>query len=216
MPILKFIWLAIRPVSKLESAVGWWDAMNVFIWAGYITTPHFLPLSEYLKEAPLIWFASIPALLMLIAGLKLQFLLSKIENSYEFALSTEIDESSVFSKVDYCEVSIIFTNTLDKALNYQIDLEKTFVQIGKTQPLYLKSKVAGGIISKGKSERRLFREIKNPEILPCKGIIHCEVLYGAPHGKKMFPQLREWEIEIAKGPKPREIDITFITKNQEG
>lgn len=72
MPILKVLWLAIRPVSKLEAAVGWWDVLNLLIVIAYPTVGGIVPLSQLLKEAPVIWWFGIPVLLLLIVGWKLQ------------------------------------------------------------------------------------------------------------------------------------------------
>ncbi len=95
MAILKFIWLAIRPASKLESAVGWWDVLHLLIIAAYPTTPQFLDLSKWLSKADLIWFIAIPAILFLIAGIKLQ----RRVNNYE-KQTTVLKINGPFQRLD--------------------------------------------------------------------------------------------------------------------
>lgn len=97
MPILRFLWLALRPISKLESAVGWWDVLNLVVWVAYPTVGKIAPLAELFKEAPLAWFVGIPALLFLIAGIKLQF---KVANYEEVPLEISYDKNDPECKRD--------------------------------------------------------------------------------------------------------------------
>src|SRR3972149_1048987 len=87
MAILRFLWLAVRPASKLESAIGWWDGLNLAIAIGYPTIGGIAPLSKIFADVPLAWFAGVPILLLAIAGIKLQYRLSKYEATQpEFSL----------------------------------------------------------------------------------------------------------------------------------
>lgn len=80
MAVFKFLWLAIRPASKLESAVGWWDVLNLLVLIAYPTVGGIVPISQLFKEAPATWWFGVPALLLLIAGWKLQNKLNGFES----------------------------------------------------------------------------------------------------------------------------------------
>lgn len=76
MSVLRFILLAIRPVGKLESAIGWLDGINLLVWLAYSIIPR-IPVIDLSEWQTLAWFAGIPAVLFLVAGIKLQF---KVDN----------------------------------------------------------------------------------------------------------------------------------------
>ena len=121
MPIPKFIWLALRPFSKLESVVGWWDVLNLAILIAYPTIGKVLPLSELFKEAPLAWFAGIPALLLLIAGLKLQFRLSKFEQTkpktaIDITFRTQVGREIVLIVHNNGDIPAIFSASMTCAI----------------------------------------------------------------------------------------------------
>ena len=78
---IKFLWLAVRPISKLETAWDWWQIVNIIPPVAYIIGPRII---EWSNNMQLAWFAGIPALLLLIAGIKLQMkLMPKIKLVYE-------------------------------------------------------------------------------------------------------------------------------------
>jgi len=72
MSVLRFLLLAVRPASKLESDVGRWDGINGIVWFAYAIIPS-VPGIDLSDGQKLAWFVGIPAVLFLIAGVKLQF-----------------------------------------------------------------------------------------------------------------------------------------------
>ena len=76
--ICKFLWFAVRPASKLESAIGWSDLINLLVLSAYPTIPA-IPVIDLSGGLKLAWFAGMPALLFLIAGIKLQFKLDSYQ-----------------------------------------------------------------------------------------------------------------------------------------
>ena len=54
--------------------------LNLAVLIAYPTIGKVLPLSEVFEDAPLAWFAGIPVLLLLIAGIKLQYKLSRLQS----------------------------------------------------------------------------------------------------------------------------------------
>ena len=72
MSVLKFLLLAMLPAHDLKKDIGWWDGINSLVWIVYGIIPNIrgIDLSEGQELA---WFISIPVVLLLIAGIKLQF-----------------------------------------------------------------------------------------------------------------------------------------------
>ncbi|MBI4287863.1 MAG: hypothetical protein HY671_05490 [Chloroflexi bacterium] len=200
MAIFKFLWLAIRPVGKLEAALGWWDVLNLLILAGYIILPNIPQKIENLPYIPLVWFAGIPALLFLIAGLKLQYRLTKIESAYHYALSFDrfdLEWRGLRGETILC--ALAFSNALDKPLQYELDARKTYIEIAgkRSAPL------DGGqlwIIPAHKPDSRILPQIDSPVDYPCKGRYHHELVYGLPD-KPLFRQIRESEITFQEDGK---------------
>lgn len=121
MPIFAFIWLVLRPVSKLESVVGWWDMLNIAILIAYPTIGKVLPLPELFKDAQLAWFAGIPALLLLIAGIKLQFKLSKLEQTkpktaIDVTFRTQVGREIVLTVHNNGDIPAIFSANMTCAI----------------------------------------------------------------------------------------------------
>jgi hypothetical protein len=76
MALFWFIWLALRPISKAEAAYGWWEIMNLLPPIAYFVVP---AITDWTTSFDFIWFAVVPAILLLIAGIKLQYRLEKYE-----------------------------------------------------------------------------------------------------------------------------------------
>lgn len=74
MWLLKFLWLAIRPISKAEPIYGWYEVFNLIPYIAYPLVPIF---TKWASNFDFIWFVGIPTLLFLIAGIKLQYRLDK-------------------------------------------------------------------------------------------------------------------------------------------
>lgn len=72
MAILRFLWLVLRPISIIGSAIGVWDVLNLVVLIAYPTIGGITPLEKLFKDADLAWFVGIPIILLLIAGSKLQ------------------------------------------------------------------------------------------------------------------------------------------------
>lgn len=77
--MLKVLWLAIRPFSRLETAVGWWDVLNLIVVIAYPTVGGIVPLSQLFEKAPAIWWFGVPTLLLFVVAWKLQRRIDKIE-----------------------------------------------------------------------------------------------------------------------------------------
>jgi len=108
--------LVIRPVRKFESAVGWWDVLDLLIWMAYPTIGVF-SLNKLFEEASLAWFTGIPILLLLIAGIKLQFKLARFEKGKKPKLSVyDIYKEKYFS-ADCSRVGLIIKNGGTDVLN---------------------------------------------------------------------------------------------------
>ncbi len=144
---------------------------------------------------------------------QLWYHIHKMEGSYAYALAAEIDESSVSTKGGILQLALIFSNMLDRPLGYKVDGENTYFKIGNEITETLRSNIMGGVIVKGKPERRLLSGVKYHENFPYQGILRCEVLYGAP-GKLSFKQVRGWNVEFTRGVGGG-VEIFFTTNAQD-
>ncbi len=210
MPILKFLWLGIRPIGKLESALGMWDVFHLALWIAYPTIGIALPLEKVFEGASTAWFAGIPIVLLLIAGIKLQFRLARIENAYHYALSFE--ELDVDQKYKVLMLSMKFSNALDKPIEYELIANRTYIEIEGSQRVVLQSNDRG-IIAALRSVMVSLPKITLPEVCPCSGILHYELVYGRPN-KPSFKQVREYELEIDRGYQNAKLGIYVNTESK--
>ena len=191
MPILKFFWLAVRPVSRFESGVGAWDVVNLVLLIAYPTIGAAFSLGNLFQGAHIAWLAGIPILLLFIAGLKLQFRLAGIENAYHYALS--LDDIDIEKKHKALELNLKLSNAIDKPIEYELIANRTYIEIVGKQRAVLETNDKG-IISARKSSMSSLPEITSPEYSPCR-VLHYELVYGSPD-KPLFKQVREYDLEI--------------------
>jgi len=88
MRIIKAFWgfllLAIRPLSEIESAFSWLDIINIIVAAMYPTLGIKIDWGNWFSGANIAWWAGLPALFMLIAGIKLKLrLIPRIQLVYD-------------------------------------------------------------------------------------------------------------------------------------
>jgi hypothetical protein len=90
MPLLKFLWFAIRPISKATDVLEWWHLLNIILLYYFAPLTPLLSLGD-IKIDNIIWFVGIPALLFLIAGIKLQY---RVNNYEKLALRFVVNDDN--------------------------------------------------------------------------------------------------------------------------
>ena len=193
MPILIFLWYSIRPIGKLESAVGTLDIANILfhiLWGGgaYLMTNWDWFRPEYL------W--GVPAVLFLIAGLKLQFRFDKIENSYAYSLS--LDDLDIERRLNKLYISLKLSNTLDRPLEFQMDQTAISIEVdGKKPNTSQQDKIIHTVLPPKKSTKIHCPGLPIPTRNPSLGKLYYELVYGLPN-KPLFRQIRELELEVTQ------------------
>lgn len=212
MVILKFLWYSIRPLSKLESAVGWLDIGNILVhilWgggAGYLVTNWDWFHAEYL------W--AIPAILFLIAGIKLQVKLDSFKSAYKYALSLDNVEIVYDPKPSQLRMLLRLSNTLDKPLEYKVDTTKTYIELEGRTTTFLANVEIGTVIPRLKSSTIYLPSLPLPVTNPSIVKLHYELLYGLP-GKPLFRQVKDLELSIKQvniSPNRISVNLNYIYK----
>ncbi len=143
-----------------------------------------------------IWIAAIPALLFLIAGIKLQFRLNSIDNVYEHVLS--LDGMDIMKDFNVLRFSLEFSNAIHRPVKYEFIPDKVSVKIGESNSTLMQPCPAA-TISANKKSMTLLSEIGSPVAYPCEAVLHYELYYG--HTKRyLFRQVREYSIGITLDP----------------
>ncbi len=124
---------------------------------------------------------------------QLWWYIHQLEGSYRYALS--FDGLEIRVNPQQLVISLKLSNTLDKPLGYNIDTNRTVIELDGQAPITQGYANTGAVIAKLKGTTFSLPHLPLPTNNPSHGKLHYELQYGLP-GRPSFKQVREIELEV--------------------
>ncbi len=142
--------------------------------------------------------------------------INKLEDSYACALAFDGLQPFPGFHVNKIRLALVFSNTLDRPLEYQIDTDETFLEIGGQRASEPQYDSTGSTIPKTKPHKFLLPEVDLPQNYPVMGLLHYKLRYGRP-GNLRFQQVKSFNLELTSVIKQgAEITIPLVWKETYG